>query len=62
MPRATLESLDDEIEWWTMASCHSKTDAALIAFGIASGLKLAKEDYNAGLPQPKFRNLKETRT
>lgn len=40
-------SLDDEITWWTNAAFKSKTDAGLIAFGVATGLKMAKADYGA---------------
>ena len=40
-------NLDEEIEWWTRQGFKSDTDAALIAFGVATGLKLAKADYGA---------------
>ena len=40
-------TLDDEIKWWTKQAFKSETDAALIAFGVATGLKLAKADYGA---------------
>lgn len=40
-------TLDKEIEWWTRQAFKSTTDAALIAFGVATGLKLAKADYGA---------------
>ncbi len=43
----TEVTLVEEIEWWTRASRHSKTDAALIAFGVAAGLKIARADYGA---------------
>ncbi len=44
MPMMTL---DDEIAWWTHQAFKSNTGAALIAFGVATGLKLAKADYGA---------------
>lgn len=40
-------TLDDEIAWWTTQAFKSKTDAALVAFGVATGLKLAKANYGA---------------
>ena len=49
-------SLDDEIEWWKRQAFKADTDAALIAFGVATGLKMAKADYGAtsnGTPRSK---------
>lgn len=42
-------TLDDEIAWWRKRADRKSTtdEAALIAFGIATGLKLAKADYGA---------------
>ena len=40
-------SLNEEIEWWKRQAFKAETDAALIAFGVAAGLKLAKADYGA---------------
>lgn len=40
-------TLNDEIAWWTKAAFHSETNAAFIAFGVATGLKIAKADYGA---------------
>ena len=40
-------TLDEEIKWWTDRAFKSNSDAALIAFGVATGLKLAKADYGA---------------
>ena len=40
-------NLEDEIAWWTRQAFKSDTDAALIAFGVATGLKLARADYGA---------------
>jgi hypothetical protein len=38
-------TIDEDIKWWTEASLKSKNDAGLIAFGIATGLKMAKASY-----------------
>ena len=40
-------SLDEEIEWWNRQAFKADTDAALISFGVATGLKMAKADYGA---------------
>ncbi len=40
-------NIKDEIAWWTKQAFSCDSDAALIAFGIATGLKMAKADYNA---------------
>ena len=48
--------LDEEIKWWTRQAFKAETDAALIAFGVATGLKMAKADYGArdnGSEQPR---------
>jgi hypothetical protein len=45
-------SLDREIEWWTQKALETKSDAALVAFGVATGLNLAKADYGAKDPVP----------
>lgn len=42
-----MMTLDREIEWWTRQAYIAETDAALIAFGVATGLKLARADYGA---------------
>lgn len=50
MPALTdyrLETLDQEIAWWSRAAFKTESDAALIAFGVATGLKIAKADYGA---------------
>lgn len=39
--------INDEIEWWTKHAFLSNTDAAFIAFGVATGLKIARADYGA---------------
>jgi hypothetical protein len=40
-------TLDEEISWWTERAFASETEAAFVAFGVATGLKLAKADYGA---------------
>jgi hypothetical protein len=48
-------TLSKEIAWWTRQAFRSDTDAALIAFGVATGLKLARADYgasDAAVPRP----------
>lgn len=42
-----MMTLNEEIEWWTKRAFGNETDAALIAFGVATGLKLARADYGA---------------
>ena len=37
-------ALDQEIAWWKARAFESDSDAALIAFGVATGLKLAKHE------------------
>ena len=39
--------LDSELSWWEKQACAQKSDAGLIAFGVASGLKLAKKYHGA---------------
>jgi len=40
-------TLDEDIAWWTKAAFATQSEAALIAFGVATGLKIAKADYKA---------------
>jgi hypothetical protein len=40
-------NLNEEIAWWTKAAFHNETGASLIAFGVATGLKIARADYGA---------------
>ena len=49
-------NINDEIAWWTKQAFRCDSDAALIAFGIATGLKMAKADYGAcdETPPPKY--------
>jgi hypothetical protein len=42
-----MSELDEEIEYWTRHARKANTGAWLIAFGIATGLKLAKRYYGA---------------
>jgi hypothetical protein len=42
-----MMTLDDEIKWWKENALKQKSDAGLIAFGVATGLMLAKADYGA---------------
>lgn len=42
MSKAALKELDDEIAYWTAQYYKGKTEAHFAAFGIATGLKLAK--------------------
>ena len=44
---APITTLAGEIAWWTKAAFATQSDAALIAFGVATGLKLARADYGA---------------
>lgn len=37
-----MKELDDEIAYWTAQYYKGKTEAHFAAFGIATGLKLAK--------------------
>lgn len=39
--------LEAEIAWWSKKACEKKSEASLIAFGIATGLKMAQSYYNA---------------
>jgi hypothetical protein len=36
-----LRELQDDEEYWRAASTTAKTDAGLVAFGIAAGLRMA---------------------
>lgn len=43
-------TIDDEIAWWTkQMNTAKKQELAMVCFGVATGLKLAKADY---LKQP----------
>ena len=42
-----ISNLDEEIKWWTKKAFKASHDAALVAFGVATGLKMAKADYGA---------------
>lgn len=54
------KNIDTEIEWWRKASIDQKhPEVQMACWGVATGLKMAKEDFNAGLPQPKFRDIRE---
>ena len=43
-------TVDEDIAWWTRQAFRTESDAALIAFGVAVGLKIAKADYGAKNP------------
>lgn len=45
-------NLDEEIAWWTKAAFATESCAAFVAFGVATGLKLAKKDYGASDVRP----------
>jgi hypothetical protein len=40
-------TLDEEIAWWTEQAYRSTNGAWMLAFGVATGLKIAKADYKA---------------
>lgn len=42
MSEEALQELEDEIAYWTAQHYKGKTEAHFAAFGIATGLKLAK--------------------
>ncbi len=39
--------LDEEIEWWTNVMHTHHNEIGFVAFGMATGLKMAKADYGA---------------
>lgn len=49
-------TLDEEIEWWRERADRAKSkELAMTCFGIATGLKLAKADYEAKQLGPQLR-------
>ncbi|HEX8807473.1 MAG TPA: hypothetical protein VF760_00590 [Xanthobacteraceae bacterium] len=42
-----IQSLEDEIAWWRARAFASMNEAAFCAFGVATGLKIARADYGA---------------
>lgn len=40
-------NLNDEIAWWKHRAFKSNTNAAFVAFGVATGLMIARADYGA---------------
>ena len=43
-----MNTLQQEIDWWTQAMEDArKNELAMVCFGVATGLKMAKADYGA---------------
>ena len=58
MGKMSGKNIDDEIEWWRRASVEQPhPEIQMVCLGVATGLKMAKADFDAGRPQPKLRTL-----
>ena len=59
MGKMSGKNIDDEIEWWRKASIDQLhlREIQMVCWGVATGLKMAKEDFDVGLSQPKLRTL-----
>lgn len=40
-------TLEEEIQWWTRHAYRESNEAWMLAFGVATGLKIARADYAA---------------
>ena len=54
------KNIDDEIEWWRKTSLDQKhPEVQMACWGVATGLKMAKEDFDAGRPQPRLIDMRK---